>query len=159
MHLKIGRLDGESDDADVGGAVFDALQNFVAEIAVDADVDERVASLKFGKNIGEQIEASGFIGAEYDGALDDVAAVGNDLDGFVAEAEEFFSELVKNFTSGSKLDGFGGAIEEAGFVSLLKLANLGAYGGLRAENFLARARKALQFSDENESGKLIEVHS
>jgi hypothetical protein len=30
---------------------------------------------------------------------------------------------------------------------------------LRAEDFLARARKALQFSDENESGKLIEVHS
>jgi hypothetical protein len=30
---------------------------------------------------------------------------------------------------------------------------------LRAEDFLAGARKTLQFGDENKSSKLIEVHS
>ncbi len=159
VHLQVGRLDGEGDDADVGGAILDALENLVAEVAVDADVDERVAALKFGKNIREQIEASGFVGAEDDGALDDVTAIGDDLDGFIAHAEELFGVLVKNFTGGSELDGLGGAVEEAGFVGLFKLANLGADSGLRAEDFLARARKALQFSDENKSGKLIEVHN
>jgi hypothetical protein len=42
---------------------------------------------------------------------------------------------------------------------LFELANLGADSGLRAEDFLARAGKTLQFGDENKSGKLIEVHS
>ena len=143
VHLQVGRLDGQSDDADVNGAVFHALQNLVTEVAVDADVYERVAALKFGKNIGEQIEAGGFIGAEDDRALDDIAAVGDDLDGFVAKAEEFFGIFEKNFTGGSELDGLGGAVEEFGFVGLFELANLGADSGLRAENFLARARKAL----------------
>jgi hypothetical protein len=159
VHLQIRGLDGQGDDADIHGAILDALEDFVAEIAVDADVHERVAALKFRKNIGEQVETSGFIGAEDDGALNDVATVGNDLNGFVAHAKEFFGVLEKNLAGGSQLDGLGGAVEEPGFVGLFELANLGTDGGLRAEDFLARARKALQFGDEDESSKLIEVHN
>ena len=66
MHFQVGGFDGHGDDAHVDGAVFDALENLVAEIAVDADVHERIAALKFRKNIGEQIETGGFIGAEDD---------------------------------------------------------------------------------------------
>src|SRR5712692_612231 len=139
VHLQIGRLDGQSDDADVGGAVFDALQDLVAEIAVNADVHQRVAALKFRKDIGEQVEASGFVGAEDDRALNHVAAVGNDLNGFVAQAEQLFGILEKNFAGGSQIDGLGGAVEEAGFVGLFELANLGTDGGLRTEDFLACA--------------------
>ncbi len=158
VHLQIGRLDGQSDDADIHGAILDALQDLVAEIAVNADVHQRIPALKFGKNIGEQVEASGFVGAEDDGALNDVAAVGDDLNGFVAHAKEFFGVLEKNLAGGSQLDGLGGAVEEPGFVGLFELANLGADGGLRAKDFLARAREALQFGDEDERSKLIEVH-
>ncbi len=159
VHLQIGRLDGKCDDADIHGAILDALEDFVAEIAVDADVHERVAALKFGKNIREQVEASGFIGTEDDGALDDVATVGNDLNGFVAHAKELFRVLEKHDAGGSEFDGLGGAVKEPGFVGLFELANLGTDGGLRAENFLARARKALEFGDEDESSQLIEVHN
>src|SRR6266446_5631118 len=139
VHLQIRGLDGQGDDADVDGAVLDALENLVAEIAVDADVHQRVAALKFRENVGEQIKAGGFIGAEDDRALNDVAAVGNDLDGFVAHAEKLFRVLEENFTGGSQLDGFGGAVEEPGLVGLLELANLSADSRLRAEDFLARA--------------------
>src|SRR5258708_18581900 len=159
MHLQIRRLDGQRDDAHVNRAVFDALQDLVTEVAVYADVHQRIAPLKFGKNIREQIEARGFIGAEDDRSLNHVAAVGNDLNGFVAHAQQFFRVLEKNFAGRSELDGFGGAVKEPGLVCLFELANLRTDSGLRAEDFLARTRKALQFGDENESSKLIEVHN
>ncbi len=139
VHLQIGRLDGQRDDANVHGTVLDTLQDLVAEIAVNADVHERITALKFGKNVGEEIKAGGFIGAEDDRSLNDVAAVGNDLNGFIAHAKEFFGVLEENLAGGSQLDGLGGTVQEPGLVSLLELANLGANGGLRAEDFLARA--------------------
>src|SRR6266852_2953780 len=139
VHLQIRGLDGEGDDADIHGAVLDALHDLVAEIAIDADVHEGIAALEFGKNIGEEVEASGFVGAEDDGALNDVAAVGNDLNRFVAHAKELFGVFEKNHAGGSELDGFGGAVEEPGFVGLFELANLGTDGRLRTEDFLARA--------------------
>src|SRR6266478_5754929 len=139
VHLQIGRLDGQRDDANVNGTVLDALQDLVAEVAVNADVHERIAALKFGKNVGEEIEAGGFIGAENDWSLNDVAAVGNDLNGFVAHAEKLFGVLEENLAGGSQLDGLGGTVQEPGLVGLLELANLGANRGLRAEDFLARA--------------------
>jgi hypothetical protein len=159
VHFQVGRLDGQGDDADVDGAVLDALENFVAEVAIDADMHQRIAALKFCENVGEQIEAGRFIGAENDGALNHIAAVGNDLNGFVTQAEELFRVLEENFTGGSQLDRFGGTVKEAGFIGLLKLANLRADSGLRAENLLARARKTLEFGDKDKSSELVEVHN
>src|SRR5260370_25988715 len=104
VHLQIRGLDGQRNDADVDGAVLDALENLVAEGAVNADVHQGIAALKFRENVGKQIEAGSFIGAEDDRALNDVAAVGNDLDGFVAHAEKLFRVLEENFTGGSQLD-------------------------------------------------------
>ena len=159
VHLQIRRLDGQGDDANIDGAILHALKDLVAEVAVDADVHQRIAALKLRENIGEQIEAGGFIGAEDDRALDYVAAVGNDLDGFVAQAEQLLGVLEKDFTGGGQLDGLSRAVQEPGFVGLFKLANLRTDSGLRAEDFLACARKTLQFGHENKSCKLIEVHN
>src|SRR5260370_15452515 len=96
MHLQIRRLDGQSDDADIHGAVLDALQDLVAEIAVDTDVHQGIAALKLRKNIRKQVEAGGFIGAENDGSLNNVAAVRNDLNGFIAPAKQLFRVFAKN---------------------------------------------------------------
>jgi len=159
VHLQVGGLDGQGDDAYVHGTVLDALENFVAEIAIDADVHQRVAALKLRENIGEQIETGRFIGAEDDRALNDVAAVGDDLNGFVAQAEELFGVLEKDFAGGGQFDGLGGTIEETGFVSLFELANLRTDSGLRAENLLARARKTLEFGDKDKSSELVKVHN
>ena len=139
VHLQIGRLDGQGNDAHIDRAIFDALQNLVAEVAINADVHERIAALKLRKNVRKKIEAGRFVSAEDDGALNDVAAISDNLDGFVAQAKQLFSVLEKNFAGGSQLDGLGGAVEKPGFISLFELANLGADSGLRAENFLARA--------------------
>jgi len=142
MDFKGRRLDGESDDADIHGAVFDALQDFVAEIAIDADMDLRIAALEFSEYIGQKIEASGFVGAENERTLHNVAAIGNDLNGFVAETKKALGVFEEDFAGRSQLDGFSGTVEEACAIGLFKLADLCADGGLRAENFLTGAREA-----------------
>src|SRR5258708_4436974 len=138
MHLQIGRLDGQRDDAHINRAVLDALQDLVTEVAIDADVHQRIAPLKFRKNIREQVEAGRLIRAEDDRSLNHVAAIRNDLNGFVAQAKQLFRVFEKNFAGRSELDGFGGAVEEPSLVCLFELANLRTYSGLRAEDFLAR---------------------
>jgi hypothetical protein len=159
MNFESGRFDGKSDDADVHGAVFDALQNFMAEIAIDADVHLGIAALKFGENIREKIEAGGFVGAENERALHDIAAVGDDLNGFIAEAEKALGIFKEDFSRGSELDGLGGAVQKTGAIGLFELADLGADGGLRAKNFLPSAREALELGNVNESSELIKVHT
>jgi hypothetical protein len=137
------RLDRERDDADVDGTIFEALQDFVAEIAVDADADLRVTALKFGEYVRQKIEASGFVGAEDERALNYVAAIGDDLNGFVAKAEKALGVFEEDFAGRSQLDGFSGAVEEARAIGLLELADLRAHSGLRTKHFLPGAREAL----------------
>lgn len=159
MDLESGRFDGKRDDADIDGAVLDALQNLVAEIAVDADLHLGIAALKLGENIRKQIEAGGFVSAENERALDDITAVGHELNGFVAKAEETLGVLEEDFAGGSELDGLGGAVQQAGAIGLFELANLRADSGLRAKNFLPGSRETLELGNVDESGKLIKVHS
>jgi len=64
------------------------------------DVDKGVAALELGKNVGEQVEAGGFVRAEGDGPLNDAAAVGDDLHGFVAQAQEALGVVKKNDARG-----------------------------------------------------------
>src|SRR5260370_1601488 len=121
MHLQIRRLDGQRDDADVNRAVLDALQYLVTEVAVDADVHQRIAALKFRKNIREQIEAGGFIGAEDDRSLNNAAAVRNDLNGVGAQAKQLSRVPEKNFAGRQELAGSCGAAEEPRAVCLFEL--------------------------------------
>ena len=111
VDLEVGRLGRQGHDANVDGAVFNALQNFVAEVAVDTDVHQRIAALEFRKNVGEKIEAGGFIGAEEHRTLHDVAAIGDDLDGFVAQAEQAFGVFEKDFARRRELNGLSRAIQ------------------------------------------------
>src|SRR5262249_53706689 len=130
VDLEVWRFQRHGDDADVHRTVFDALQDLVAEIAVDTDVDLRIFALKFSEYVRQKIEASSFVGAENHRALNDVAAIGDDLDRLVAQAQEAFGVVEQDFAGGCQLNGLGGSIEEFGAIGLFELANLGADGGL-----------------------------
>src|SRR5216684_374277 len=158
VNLEIRRLDRERHDTDVDRAVFHPLQYLVAEVAVDTDVNQRIAALKFGKHIRQKIEAGGFVGAKNYGALHDIAAVRDNLDGFITETQKFFGIIEQDLAGRRQLDGFGGAVEELGTVGLFELADLRADGRLRTENFLPGARKTLELGNVDESGELVEVH-
>src|SRR5260370_17613909 len=105
--------------------------------------------MKFRKEIREQVEGGGFIGAKDDRALNHVAAIRNDLNGFVAQAKQLFRVFEKNLAGGGELDGLGGTVEEPGLVCLLKLANLPTARGLPRAGFLPRTPKPLPFADEH----------
>src|SRR6266404_9964535 len=53
MHFQVWRLERQRHDTHVHGAIFYALQNLMAEVAVDADVHLRIAPLEFRKNVGQ----------------------------------------------------------------------------------------------------------
>ena len=46
------RLDGQSQEAYLDGAVLEFFGNFVAEISVDVDLDGRIAAAEFRKDVG-----------------------------------------------------------------------------------------------------------
>ncbi len=104
VDFQIGRFDGKRDDTDINGTVLDPLQYLVAEVAVNADVHERIAALKFRKNVRKQIEAGRFVGPEYNRALDNVATVRDELNGFVPQTKQFLRVFEKDFAGRGQLD-------------------------------------------------------
>ena len=111
MDFEVRRLQRQADDADVHGTIFDALQNFVAEIAIDADVHERILALELRENFRQQIQTGRLVGAEYHRALHNVAAIRDDLDGLVTQTEQSFGVIKEHFAGRCQFNGFCGAIE------------------------------------------------
>ena len=109
--FSVRRLDGQRNDADVDGAVFDALQNLVAEIAVDADVHQREIAAEIRQKYRAADTSRWLRWRRKHRALHHVAAVRDDLHGFVAQAQKAFGKFEQNFAGGSELHGFGGAIQ------------------------------------------------
>src|SRR5262249_19291624 len=142
VNLEVGRLERHGDDADVHGAVLDASQNFMAKVAVDADVNLRIFALEFSENVRQKIKAGGLVGAKDDRALHHVATIGDDLNGFISEAEEAFGIVEEDFAGGGQLDGFGRAVEKLGALGLFKLANLSTGRRLPAQNPFSPPPKA-----------------
>src|SRR5580704_16762997 len=64
MRSQARRFYGKSDDADINGAVFNFFYYFAAEVAIDADLHGRKPAMKFCKDVGEDVEACGLIGAD-----------------------------------------------------------------------------------------------
>src|SRR6266702_4737997 len=71
---------------------------------LNADVHERIAALKFRKNVRKQIEAGRFVGPKYNRALHDVATVRDDLNGFVPQTKQFLRVFKKDFAGRGQLD-------------------------------------------------------
>jgi len=128
VHFQIRRLDGQGNDADVDGAVLDALENLVTEVTVDADVHQGIAALKSAKMSGADRGRWLHWRRRRPGPERRCRGRHN-LNGFVAHAQQLFRILEKNFTWGvSSTDlanGRGG-----GLVGLLELAILRTDSGL-----------------------------
>src|SRR5262249_31679296 len=107
MHFQVRRLGWQRHDADVDGAVLDALQNLMTEVSVDADVHQRKPPLKLRENIRKQIKAGRFIRTENDWPLNNIAAIGDNLDRFIAKTQKPFGVFEQHFASWRQLDGFG----------------------------------------------------
>lgn len=92
--------DGEGNYAEVDGVIDDALESLGVIGALDADGDFGIGALEFGEDLGEDVEAGAFVGADNefaagnalglrDGDADRLAG----LDGFLCVFQEQLSGL------------------------------------------------------------------
>ena len=77
MYFKAGRLHRQGHDPKINGPVFDALQNLVAEIAIDADLHIWIRAMELGENLGQDVEAGGFICSDGKNAAGHLGLVGD----------------------------------------------------------------------------------
>jgi len=87
VHAQIWRFRRQRHNSHIDGAIFNPLQNLVAEITINADMDLRKPPLKLRENIRQQIQASRFVRAKQHRPLYDVPAIGHNLHRFVPQSE------------------------------------------------------------------------
>ena len=158
LNLQARRLDRQGKNADLYRAVFQLLHDFVAEIPVDADLHWRIAAAVFGKNLRQNIQTCGLVGAHPQGAARRTAVVGHRHQRFVAQGLQALGIFEKYLAGRSQFYRLARAVEQAVAVLLLQLADLGAHRRLRAENLLAGTGKTALPGNFQERDELIEVH-
>ena len=80
----------------------------------------------FGKDLGQNVQASGFIGANHECATGGLTVVSDGHQRFVPQTLQAQSIFVEDLTGRSELDGFARPIQQAVPVLLLELADLRA---------------------------------
>src|SRR5579863_4457078 len=112
----------------------------------------------FRENLGQNVEARGFVSANSQGSAGGAAMVGDRGQGFVAQVFQTLGILEKNLARGCEFYGFARAVKQAVPILLLELPDLGADCGLRAEYFLASPGEATLPSYLEKCNELIKVH-
>ena len=85
MHFEAGRFHRQSHNAQIDGAVFHALQNFVAEIAVDADLHVGKRAMEPGENFRQYVEAGGLVRADGQNATGHLRLIGHGAQRFLTQ--------------------------------------------------------------------------
>src|ERR1700730_9467127 len=88
MNLEAGRFYRQRNDAHVNGAVFDFLENLMAEIAVDADLYRWKAPAILGENVREHVKTRRFVRSDSECAARGAGLVGNGTQRFIPQSEE-----------------------------------------------------------------------
>ena len=158
MGLQAGGFYRHGHDAHVDGPVLQLLENLVAEIAVDAELHVGIEAAVLGENFGQHVQAGGFIRADDHGSARIGAVIGNGKQGFITQLQQAFGVGEQDAAGGRERHVLAGAVEEAIAIVLLKLADLGAHGGLRTENFLSGTRETAKLGNFEKSRELIEIH-
>src|SRR5579862_8643674 len=148
--LQAGRFYWQGHDADIDRAVLQLLDDLVAEVAIDTDLDFRVEAAIFGEHFGQNVKASGFVGADDESASRGDALIGDGEERFLAQFVHALGVAEQHSASGGEADDFAGAVEQLVTVFLLELTNLCADRGLGTKHLLSGAGKATQFHDFQE---------
>ena len=144
-------IDGERDDAEVDGVFENRFEDSRIVGALDADRDAGIVALELGEDLGEDVEAGAFVGADDDFAARDALGFGDLGEDIFAVLDSFFGVLIKELAGGGDGDAASRAVEEAGADLFFEGANLRGDGGLRTEALLGGAGKAGEARDLQEN--------
>src|SRR5438132_5933582 len=157
-HLQIIRIVGKRDDAHIDGTLLYLLQNLVAEIPVNTDLDHRVQLLKPREGLRQNVKARGLVRADVKFAPRRLVELGNGLQRLLLHGQEPLGVASQDLSRRSQLNLFAAAIEKLFTTLLLEQTDLSADCGLSAIELFRRARETAQLRDFQKTGKLVIVH-
>ena len=141
MGLQTCRLNGQRDDAHIDSAILQFLDNFVTEVAINTDLNAGIQMAVLGENVRQDIEASGFIGADDKRSARTGALIRYGKQRLIAHLQQAFGVSEQHSACGCEGYVFTGTIQQPVAVLLFQLADLGADRGLRAKDLLPGTRK------------------
>jgi hypothetical protein len=159
MHLQTRRLDGQSYDTNINGAILQFLNDLVAKVAIDADLNAGIKASVFGEHLRQDIEAGSFVRADQERAARRNVLVRYREQGLIAHPQEPLCVGEQDSAGGGKPHRLSRTVEEFVAVLLFEEPDLAADGGLRAENFLASMGETAKLGDLQKRKQLIKVHS
>jgi hypothetical protein len=158
LNLQAGRLNRQGENAHFNHAVLEFLHDLVTEVAVDTDLDRRIAAAILGEDFRQNVQASRLVRSHPQRTARGAAVIGHSHQRFVAQAFEPLGVFVEHLAGRSQLNGLARAVEKAIAIFLLQLPNLRADGRLRPEHLLSGTGKAALPGNFQKCNELIEVH-
>ena len=134
-------VDGKGNDAEIDRVVDDGLENLGVIGALDVHRHVGILLLEIRKDVGQDVQASAFVGADDDLAARDALHFGDGHHHGLAGVERFFDILQEGLARSGERDLAAGAVEQLGSDLFLDAANLRRDRRLRAKTLLRRPRK------------------
>src|SRR5205823_14557162 len=135
---------GQGHDAHFHLSFLDFLQNLVAEISIDADLDQRIQLLEPGEGLGQDIKTRRLIGPDRKLAARSLVELRDGLQRFFLKSQQSFSVTLQDFSGGSQPHLFPAAVKQLLPTLLLEQSHLSADRRLGTEEFFRRPRKTSQ---------------
>ena len=88
-HFHIADVQRQGDDAEFDGALLNFLNDLMAEIAVNADLDQGIELFETGEGFRKHIKASCFVGADLKLAARCLVKLSDGLQGFLMQLDDF----------------------------------------------------------------------
>ena len=99
-------------DTQIHGAFLHLLQNLVAEVSVDADLDHGVELFEPRERLGQNVETGCLIRADIELATRSLVKLSDRLQGLFLQLEQLLCVPAQNLSRRSKLNLFATAIEK-----------------------------------------------
>ena len=134
--------DRHGGDAEVGRIVDDGLEHLAGLRALDGDSHVGIAALEFGEDLGEDVQATAFVGGHHDFSAGHAVGFGHGAHGGAARLQSALHVGQKNLSRGGDGNLATGAVQQLGADLFFHGANLRGDRRLGAKALFGRAREA-----------------
>src|ERR1022692_335178 len=129
-------FDRQGDHAEIDGVVGNRLENLGVVGTLDVDRDVGILLFEIGKDLGEDVQASAFVGPYSDGAAGDVLHLSEGGEHGFTGVQRILHVFLEGLASRRERDLAARTVKELGADLVLEGSNLGGDGGLSAETLL-----------------------
>ena len=157
-HGQTAVVDGKGNDAEIDRVIDDRFENLGVVGALDIHRHIGILLFEVCKNVGQDVQAGAFVGADDDFAAGNALHLGNGDHHGLAGVQRLFHVLQKSLAGGGERDFAAGTVEQLGADFFLDAANLRRNRRLGAETLLRRPRERGVPRHFEKGFELVEVH-